>query len=193
MERKEGEAQSSMPPWMSAAQDMGVTFAPAEQPPWLLAAVEQGVVFYDPEGREIKVPASQVPAFNEALSKVRDFEETWQSAGGFDQNRGNQETDEAEEEGIRAESTSQRQDLKAFVQKIYFKLLREGVEPNDAAAQAIRQAAGQQGQEHGQEQQEQQGQTVDTVAPAPLAGQKSCSLSASGKSGPTGKEVTVFA
>eukprot|EP00913_Durusdinium_trenchii_P015782 g14830.t1 len=45
---------------------------------------------------------------------------------------------------------------KAFVQKMYFSLLREGWEPNEAAAQAILQAAGQQGQQ---------------VAPAPCSGQ----------------------
>lgn len=184
------EAQGSTPPWMHAAKDMGVTFAPAEQPPWLLAAVEQGVVFYDPEGREIEVPASQVLAFNEALSKVRDFEETWQSTAGSDHS---EKQDSTEAEGA-TESASQRRDLKAFVQKIYFKLLREGVEPNEAAAQAILQAAGQQqGQEQQQGQQGQDQQKEQCVAPAPLGGQQSCSLSASGKSGQTGKEVTVFA
>jgi len=181
------KALGSTPPWMNAAEDMGVTFAPAEQPPWLLAAVEQGVVFYDPEGREIEVPASQVPAFNEALSKVRDFEETWQSTSGCSyQSPGKQETEKAEVEGATAESaSSQRRDLKAFVQKIYFQLLREGIEPNEAAAQAILQAAGQQGQQDGQQ--------VQYLAPAPLGGQQSCGLSASGKQGQTGKEVTVSA
>lgn len=190
MEPKEDEAQGT-PPWMHAAKDMGVTFAPAEQPPWLLAAVEQGVVFYDPEGREIEVPASQVLALNEALSKVRDFEETWQSTAGSDHSEKQDSAEATEAEGA-TESASQRRDLKAFVQKIYFKLLREGVEPNEAAAQAILQAAGQQ---QGQEQQQgQQGQEQqECVAPAPLGGQQSCSLSASGKSGQARKEVTVFA
>lgn len=175
----EGENKApEMPPWVRAADAMGVTFAPVEQPPWLLAAVEQGVVFYDPDGREIEVPASKVPAFTEALSKVRDFEESWQSTAGSNKSLG-QDSD-PKEQGQMADSALQRRDLKAFVQKMYFSLLREGWEPNEAAAQAILQAAGQQGQQ---------------VAPAPCSGQ-SCSLSASGtpgKPGQTGKEVTVSA
>lgn len=122
---------------------------------------------------------------------MRDFEETWQSTAGSDHSEKQDSAEATEAEGA-TESASQRRDLKAFVQKIYFKLLREGVEPNEAAAQAILQAAGQQ---QGQEQQQgQQGQEQqECVAPAPLGGQQSCSLSASGKSGQARKEVTVFA
>ncbi|OLQ10422.1 hypothetical protein AK812_SmicGene5869 [Symbiodinium microadriaticum] len=43
--------QSAMPPWLAAANALGVSFEDASAPPpWLQAAVEQGVVFYDPEG-----------------------------------------------------------------------------------------------------------------------------------------------
>lgn len=137
----------------------------APNPPWLAAATEAGVVFYDPEGREIEVPVSKVPAFNEALDQVRDFERTFEAddvvaapegatacsqlevAHGYVQAAplkshsctGSEQPDAARPSGSEAEA-SQRQDLKDFVQKLYFALLREGLEPNEAAAQAILQA-----------------------------------------------------
>eukprot|EP00438_Fugacium_kawagutii_P008562 Skav206249 [mRNA] locus=scaffold1425:238619:248039:- [translate_table: standard] len=59
---------------------------------------------------EIEVPASQVPAFNEALSKVRDFEETWQSTVDRSDHPESAEADRTEEDGVIAES-AQRRDL----------------------------------------------------------------------------------
>eukprot|EP00931_Biecheleriopsis_adriatica_P030915 TRINITY_DN18166_c0_g2_i1.p1 TRINITY_DN18166_c0_g2~~TRINITY_DN18166_c0_g2_i1.p1 ORF type:complete len:240 (-),score=67.03 TRINITY_DN18166_c0_g2_i1:55-774(-) len=167
----EGPVASSTaaPPWLAAAASMGVSFSkaspserPPVNPPWLAAAAESGVVFYDPEGREIEVPVSKVPAFNEGLDKVRDFENSWHMSKdapdvrpatsstrpatetSVPACRGSQcEAPKVEPEVAGKEEAAQRDDLKAFVQKRYFALLREGLEPNEAAAQAIIQARSQ--------------------------------------------------
>mmetsp|Transcript_105352 Transcript_105352/g.187298 ORF Transcript_105352/g.187298 Transcript_105352/m.187298 type:complete len:198 (-) Transcript_105352:203-796(-) len=124
-------AGGQLPPWLATAAAMGIEFSPPSNsdadPPWLAAAAESGVVFYDPEGREIKVASSKVQAFKEGLGKVRDFEESCDQP-------------QPAEDLKAAEAETQRRDLKAFVQKLYFRFLRDGLEPNEAAAQAIIQA-----------------------------------------------------
>eukprot|EP00445_Apocalathium_hangoei_P001166 CAMPEP_0203859862 /NCGR_PEP_ID=MMETSP0359-20131031/12082_1 /ASSEMBLY_ACC=CAM_ASM_000338 /TAXON_ID=268821 /ORGANISM="Scrippsiella Hangoei, Strain SHTV-5" /LENGTH=296 /DNA_ID=CAMNT_0050776849 /DNA_START=46 /DNA_END=936 /DNA_ORIENTATION=- len=193
------------PPWMAAA-------AAAEEgsnasgglPPWLAAAADCGVIFFDPEGREIEVPSSQVPAFKANLEKIQSFERDWAagrrgaqtprrgaeavpsaegSSVGLDEAEAPREANEKQPQrpatsssggagGAAAADASassaaaaaaaaqqqqqrqqqqqqqqqqqeqaQRHDMKMFVQKRYFALLREGLEPNEAAARAIREVA----------------------------------------------------
>lgn len=199
-ERPEHAADSA-PPWLDAAAAMGIEFsksggAPqgystsaAPTPPWLAVAAEAGVVFYDPEGREIEVPVSKVPAFNEGLDKVRDFERTFETddvvaakeatssecssqSGGV---HGDVQvsphagaasgTDGAQSSSSKAEA-AQKQDLKEIVQKLYFALLREGLEPNEAAAQAILQARSLKAQQ------------AEGAAPSSRSSPRSCSSSA---------------
>eukprot|EP00930_Biecheleria_cincta_P008456 TRINITY_DN109905_c0_g1_i1.p1 TRINITY_DN109905_c0_g1~~TRINITY_DN109905_c0_g1_i1.p1 ORF type:complete len:277 (-),score=64.20 TRINITY_DN109905_c0_g1_i1:79-840(-) len=163
----------------------------APGPPWLAAATEAGVVFYDPEGREIEVPVSKVRAFNEALDKVRDFERTFETddvvaapeaapacsqpevAHGYVQaaplkshsSAGPKQPDGAQPSDSEADAV-QRQDLKDFVQKLYFALLRDGLEPNEAAAQAILQARSLKAQQ------------AEGAAPSSRSSPRSCSSSA---------------
>jgi len=209
--------QSTMPPWLAAANALGVSFEDAAAPPpWLQAAVEQGlgegVVFYDPEGREIEVPASKVPAFTEGLDKVRAFEQSWsnESAPGSSQllesslpgypsaslpHAADKEMTKAGGEEP-SRNSQRRVDLKAYVQKMYFALLREGLEPNEAAALAIRQAA------QVDVQRDTQTATPEIALPAPpppLAGSQRCSSTAQKlkqsqqKPGERQEEVTVSA
>lgn len=206
----EATQQSAMPPWLAAANALGVSFEDASAPPpWLQAAVEQGVVFYDPEGREIEVPASKVPAFTEGLDKVRAFEQSWSNkrapgstqllessspSASLPQAADKETTQAGGEEPSR--NSQRRVDLKAYVQKMYFALLREGLEPNEAAALAIRQAA------QADVQRDPQTATAEIALPAappPLAGSQRCSSTAQKlkqsqqKPGERQEEVTVSA
>mmetsp|Transcript_13853 Transcript_13853/g.30197 ORF Transcript_13853/g.30197 Transcript_13853/m.30197 type:complete len:221 (+) Transcript_13853:126-788(+) len=154
-------------------------------PPWLAAAADYGVLFYDPDGREIEVPSSQVPDFKACLEKFRDFERTWKSSqeavkanaeakataaattkttaaaqptssptpseavattmvtagaatgssDGTDPAEGGAEADDQQEP-----VPLNKEDLKTLVQKHYFDLVRQGYEPNEAAAKALTEA-----------------------------------------------------
>lgn len=140
-----------------------------ELPHWLEAAAECGVTFYDPDGNEVVVPSSKVGAFKAGLESVRDFEHSMSPTA--DVALKPCSSDEAaqkaptevqsattEVEHHRAASVDDgrrcagppdaldeemhRQHVKNAVQKRYFALLRAGVDPNEAAVQAIIEAKG---------------------------------------------------
>lgn len=142
-----------LPPWMTGMMVTGAVGELADaNPPWLAAAVESGVIFYDPEGKEVVVPSSKVVAFKAALDSVCDFEQSMTAetnASRADEKSAREETRTPSQDGVdtgdkKSSSCSyeagQRQTLKSVVQKRYFALLRDGVDPNEAAVQAIREA-----------------------------------------------------
>jgi len=137
-------------------------------PPWFNFAVESGVVYYDPEGQEVVVPSSKVGAFKAALETVIEFEPepctgalssvvpasdtaAAPTSASSDSDAGAQGRDAgaataSESSGAAAAAKevaeARRLELKVNLQKRYFALLRSGLEPNDAAARAILEAAG---------------------------------------------------
>jgi hypothetical protein len=166
---------SDEPPWLEGAVFVELPTGKQEHraseeglPPWFDAAVENGIVFYDPEGKEVVVPSSKVPAFKAALETVIEFEPVSASpaaeAEGTLSNVGRQACtdrcsrgDTVGQEGYpneppsaaasSEEAESKRQEIKTNLQKRYFDLLRSGLEPNEAAARAILEVAGHSGQE----------------------------------------------
>jgi len=132
--------------------------------------MESGVVFYDPEGQEVVVPSSKVGAFKAALETVIEFEPepckgalsklapnpdasaaAESTAGGAGVSSASEGCAQGVHGGAGAphgttmpseDAESLRRELKANLQKRYFALLRSGLEPNEAAARAILEAAG---------------------------------------------------
>lgn len=151
----------------AASAAKGEEEAEGELPPWLEAAAACGVVFYDPEGKEIVVPSNKVVDFQAGLESVRDFEQSWESCNDTDTAEepepssaavtADDEVCQVAIAGVCAsagaagsgpvtaekpEGESQREALKMAVQKRYFALLRDGIDPNQAAVQAILEAKG---------------------------------------------------
>lgn len=161
--------KEDLPPWLEgvvfveagkSGDEVVKTQESPGLPPWFDAAVERGVTFYDPEGREVVVPSHKVPAFKAALETVIEFEpepckgplpavpasvaatagtvaDAPSSATGSSP-RGAAASSQAQNGEEDAETL--RRELKANLQKRYFALLRSGLEPNEAAAQAILEA-----------------------------------------------------
>jgi len=150
-------ASAVSPPPLLKDENKGPPEAPVEEetseatnPPWLAAALESGVIFYDPEGKEVVVPSSQVGAFKAGLDSVSGFE---QSTKGILAPTTSAADAASPEEGqsTAAQSPSSSEGLKTFVRMRFFALVRGGLEPNTAAARAIREAATFQAQAAGQQ------------------------------------------
>eukprot|EP00929_Paragymnodinium_shiwhaense_P109190 TRINITY_DN75543_c0_g1_i1.p1 TRINITY_DN75543_c0_g1~~TRINITY_DN75543_c0_g1_i1.p1 ORF type:complete len:226 (-),score=61.33 TRINITY_DN75543_c0_g1_i1:330-1007(-) len=145
----------------ASSNDGGYTTAAVASdslPPWLSMASDMGLHFTDSQGQACQTPVPQVSkeeeAFQAALAKIRDFEESLQarrSCKGSSEAVAGGASTTGEEPDAPAEDPSRREGVMMSVKERYFALLAEGLEPNAAAARAILEATGQLGIAQGNE------------------------------------------
>lgn len=190
-------AGDGLPPWFNAAVEQGIIFydpegqevvVPSSQVGAFKAALET-VIEFEPgpcRGALVSVPASVTPDAPNVKGS------SGVGAGiaaheGCTQQAVAAETPALGAGAVASVATSSedaetlRRDIKANLQKRYFALLRLGLEPNEAAARAILEAAG-----HAPEEQMEKGRGAAVVAGAPAGGdstQNSCCGSLRPRSG----------